>query len=148
VCLIAKVMSQNQQFVKQSILHHISELYNYKICKRTSSVAACRTWQPIINVTVIERTSACSGTWHDYSNMHKYNTLKSISWYTQARTNQPARGGIINPGVTTSGNPGNTENLLEFETPSGNTGNLLEFNCSSWKLGLGLFKVIETVAVR
>jgi len=33
---------------------------------------------------------------------------------------------------TTSGNPGNTENLLEFEIPSGNTGNLVEFNCSSW----------------
>jgi len=34
---------------------------------------------------------------------------------------------------TTSGNPGNTGNLLEFLIPPGNAGNLLEFSWSSWK---------------
>jgi len=29
---------------------------------------------------------------------------------------------------TTSGNPGNPVNLLEFKNPPGNPGNLLEFN--------------------
>jgi hypothetical protein len=34
---------------------------------------------------------------------------------------------------TTSGNPGNTGNLLEFEIPPGNPGDILEFNWSSCK---------------
>jgi len=30
--------------------------------------------------------------------------------------------------VSTTGNPGNAGNLLEFKNPPGNPGNLLEFN--------------------